>query len=210
MNQETSIGFNQWLCRWIPGICQSSKDYQCVQAHTLPNETQRFLPSYTTKIDMIAGRYLKKIETNDTALNQKCMELYNSGAITAQEYRLLTGEYLCFGYSSVSEVINFLDRFVREESLYGDLDGADHLAQIQATLCGLERLTIEQIEKLPEDIRYIFSYRDMLIELDADDEIINSLSGVAKALQGVLHLLTNVQKGVRPSYRDLSSYLQDC
>lgn len=128
--------------------------------------------------------------------------LFEGGLLSSSEYQQLGGVLPNQKISAVSESVHFLNRFILDESVDGDTEGAKSLLTALSAIEGMnlpsnaERRAQEQ-----EALQYVSAYTDMLKETGAPADIVEGFENVTEVLQALDKVRNNeARTGALASY----------
>jgi len=166
------------------------------------NSADRVSLSYKAqKLNLIQAEFFAGPIRSDQipALTQR---LFEDGLISSQEYQQLGGVSTSQTVSAVSESVHFLNRFILDEAVDGDSDGAKSLLN---ALTVIEEMNLPATEQRRVEERqalvYVSDYTEMLKETGAPADIIKGFEQVTEVLQALDKVRSNEAKtGALASY----------
>lgn len=128
--------------------------------------------------------------------------LFEGGLLSSSEYQQLGGVLPNQKISAVSESVHFLNRFILDESVDGDSEGAKSLLKALSVIEGMNLPSdVDRRAQEKEALKYVSAYTDMLKETGASADIVEGFENVTEVLQALDTVRTNEAKtGALASY----------
>lgn len=154
-----------------------------------------------SKLAMISAEFFSgPIKSNDIpALTER---LFKDGFINEAEFRGLGGVKADKPTSEVAQSINFLNKFIMDESIDGDSEGAKSLMQAVDALQSMNDASSKETRrKETEAYEFVSGYTDLLKETQAPADLVKNFEQVLKVFEALDTVRKNELKtGALASY----------
>lgn len=204
-----------WLNKYIPEL--QSKEGQGVSTMQAKNlatykavssSAQVSLSPQARALSGASHQQYSDAQVNQSKLKQHCHDLYEKGCLTAEEFGRMTGDKLPHN-GRISESIEFLERFVGEESVDGDVEGAKALNAALSVLREVESpMTALKAGQERQASHFVREYRNLLQETGAETTLIHKFDELVGVFDALAELRGQTHKGVVTTYASLSMYLR--
>jgi hypothetical protein len=104
--------------------------------------------------------------------------------------------------------LNFLNRFITHESLYGDSEGAREMSKVLLLLQSVDSpVSYAQQQQTRKSYEYVCGYLEILNETEAPFDICFEFERLCHILEALMHIRQQADLGIQCSYGQLHKQL---
>lgn len=205
ISNTTSGSVQQWLNQWLPQITREETTTAETDAQTSASAVSDTvsLSSKAEKLSRIHQEFFAAGPISSDQIRNLSVRMYEEGLLNAEDVSRLTGETVPQG-GNVKQAMQFLANFIAEESVAGDVEGAKELNKALQVLSRADQTVDENsLAEEQSSAAYVTAYRDLLVETDADSDLIEGFDQVVDVFQALDQVRANTAGNSRLAYSAL-------